>query len=261
MQRILILLFVSAATLLLANGESENRFQVIFTDNTAATGGPNDIGQTGDLELIYNDPDDHYKVSIKAELFVNGDPDKPTTERTDPNNIRTDLLSVYFIQGNSFKYGMGFEILGDLGGGPVQNLIHDMTHNPHIPAKYIGRRKATPTLNFEYRTTLIGSNLRFVSKGKLPFLPEYGVTEFDAMAFYDKKNLYTLNIDAGMGLGFDCRLYPNTIAFKGYPLNLYQVCTPETKFFLSYKDFHLFWEIPLMNMHVQNSILGISYAF
>ena len=44
-----------------------------------------------------------------------------------------------------------------------------------------------------------------------------------------------MNIDAGMGLDFDCRLYPNTIAFKGYPLNLYQVCTLETKIFLSYK--------------------------
>ena len=49
MQRILILLFL-AATLLLANGESKKQFQVIFTDNTAATGGPNDIGQTGDLD-------------------------------------------------------------------------------------------------------------------------------------------------------------------------------------------------------------------
>ena len=257
--RIILFLFLILSISLPA--AEDIKYQIIFTDNTAATGGPNDMGQTGDLEFIYSDPDDRYKFSAKGELFVNTRPHDSNVTRENPNNIRLDVLSVYFIQGDAFKYGLGFELLGNLGGDSIQNAIHYITNNPKILARYSGDRRSTPTLNFEYRATLFHDKVNFLSTGKIPFIAKNGITTFDAMFTYTRHDLYNWNMDAGFGLGFDCTKYPNMIAFKGSPIGEYQVCTPESKLSVQYHQFDFFWEIPLMNNTVQNSVLGISYKF
>jgi len=249
------------STLLLSHEKQIDSFKIIFTDNTAATGGPNDLGQTGDLEFIYTSPENNYKFSMKGEVFVNLYPGDNNVTRENPNNARIDLFSAYFVQGADFKYGFGVEILGNLGGGPIQNFIHKLTSNPHIPAKYFGHTHATPTMNYEYTASIFNDRIDFVSTGKIPFIYRYGIFKLDAMMTYTSSDLYETGIGGGMGLGFNCTRYPSMLAFKGYPLGDYQVCTPETKLSLKYKKFDFFWEIPLMNTNVQNSVLGISYSF
>jgi len=256
---ILLLLFYSSFSF--AKGSEVKNFQLIFTDNTAATGGPNDMAQTGDLEFSYTHPEKHYKISIKEEIFVNTFPGDNNVTRENPNNIRADILSLYFIQGEAFKYGLGVEVVGHLGGATVQNFLHKVSGNPHIPAQYYTRNKVTPTFNFQYYASVFNDNFDFYSTGKLALNAEYGLTTFDAMLRYTKYNVKEWPVDAALALGFDCTKYPNNIAFKGHPIVDYQVCTPQSKFSLQYKDFNFFWKIPLMNNQVQNSILGISYVF
>ena len=259
--KILLLLLLFAGELAFASDDSHLNYKFIFTDNTAATGGPNDMGQTGDLEFIYNDPDGRYKFSAKGELFVNTRPNDNNVTRENPNNLRIDVLSVYFIQGDALKYGFGFELVGHLGGNTIQNTIHYITSNPEITAKYFGDNRSTPTFNYEYTATLFHDRVHFISTGKFPFMSSNGITKLDAMFTYTYQDLYDWNIDAGISLGYDCTKYPNMTVFKGLPTADYQTCTPETKLSIQYNHFDFFWEIPLMNNTVQNSVLGISYSF
>jgi len=244
----------------LADEPNATPYQIITSNNTTLTGGPNDLGPTGCLEFIYKHPDDHYQISIKGEIFVNGDPKEQTTTRTNPDNMRIDALSMYYIQGEKFKYGAGFDILGDLGGDTVQNTIHKIIGDPHIPAQYSGVDKFTPTLNFEYKTK-INHHILFSSTGKLPLIIENGILKIDAMINYTSDDLYDWDLYTGIGIGVDCTRYPDLPAFKGYPIRDFQVCTPETKLSLEYKNFTFFGEIPLMNNNVQNSVLGLAYKF
>lgn len=238
-------------------------YHIIFSDNSAILGtdGPNDLGQTGDLELIYTDPDDEYMFFIKAELFVNGDPKDLTTTRTNPDNLRTDVLSMYYVQGGKFKVGFGFMIIGDIGGDHVQNVIHQISNNPHIPAYYTNTNKFTPTLNFEYHT-FIHDHVDFYSRLKWPIIVRNGIVEFDSRFEYSRYDtIYDLDVDTSISIGLDCSIYPDIPEFNGYPIRDFQVCIPESKFSFEYESFDVFWRIPLANLKVQNSILGIGYKF
>ena len=246
---------------LLANESNETPYQIIFSDNTEFTGGPNDIGPTGALEFIYTHPDNYYKISIKSEAFVNGDPIKETTTRTKPDNMRIDSLSMYYIRGETFKYGAGFEILGNMGGKDIQNTLHYITNNPDISAKYSGINKFTPTLNFDYKTKIFNHHMHYFSSGKIPIIFESGILKLDAMLHYTSDNINDWALHTGIGIGVDCTRYPDLPEFKGYPMRDFQVCTPETKLSLVYKNFTFYWEIPLMNNDVQNSFLGLGYQF
>ena len=257
----LLLLHTLLAFQILHAGTDTNNYKIIFTDNTAVTGGPNDMGQTGDFEFIYTHPEKKYTISAKYELFVNTAPGDNNVTRENKDNLRTDLFSVYFVQGDAFKYGLGFEILGDLGGDTIQNTIHDLTSNPHIPAQYIDEYRVTPTVNYTYSSTLFENKIDFVSTGKLPLIFQNGIAKVDAMFTYTMEDLYDLGLNLGIGLGVDCTRYPDIPAFQGSPINEYQLCTPETRLTLMYGNFDIFWEIPLMNNTVQNSVLGIGYRF
>ena len=247
----------------IAKDDNTKPYHIIFSDNSAILGtdGPNDLGQTGDLEVIYTDPNDKYMFFIKAELFVNGDPKDITTTRINPDNLRTDVLSMYYVQGGKFKVGFGFMIIGNMGGDHIQNIIHQISSNPHIPAYYTDTNKFTPTLNFEYHS-FINDNVDFYSRLKWPIIVKNGIVEFDSRFEYSRHdNIYDLDVGTSISIGLDCSIYPDIPEFNGYPIRDFQVCVPESKFSLEYENFDIFWRIPLANLKVQNSVLGIGYKF
>ncbi len=51
-------------------------------------------------------------------------------------------------------------------------------------------------------------------------------------------NINDWALHTGIGIGVDCTRYPDLPEFKGYPMRDFQVCTPETKLSLVYKNFH-----------------------
>ena len=259
----MLLALTVLSTSLYAREESlSGKIDIIFTDNSSVTGGPNDMGETGDLTLTYTDPENRYKLSAKGELYVNTMPGDTNVTRTNPNNLRIDVLSFSFIQGGAFKYGLGFELLGDFGGDHIQNSIHDLTHNPHIPAQYVSGTHSTLTVNFEYRTKLFNDAFDLLATGKIPLIMQNGIAELNAMMTYTSHyTVYHQNIDAAIGLGLECTHYPDLPVFKGYPTADYQACTPQTRLSAHYEAFEVFWEIPLMNNDVENSVLGIRYRF
>ncbi len=265
MKRLLLIglfnLFCIHSIELSADNNITNNFQIIFSDNVTLTGGPNDLGPTGDLKFIYTNPSDTSKIKIDWEIYVNGAPGEKTTVRTDPKNLRIDTLKVSYIQGNAFKYGIGLELLGNIGGEKIQNELHNLAGDSHIPAKYSGDTKMTPTINLEYTSVFFEKNIDIYSYLNLPVILKNGIVEFQILLSHTFKNIFDLNIDTSIGLNLDCKKYPDLPAFKGYPLRDFNVCTPETLLSLGYENFTFFIETPLMNNDIQNSIMGFSYKF
>lgn len=242
--------------------DTEERFQIILADNITLTGGPNDLGPTGEIRGSYTDPLNHYKVNIGWELYVNGDPKDHIVSRTNPDNLRIDALRLSYIQGDEhFKYGAGIEILGDLGGKSFQNSIHDLVGDSNIPANYLSGYRVTPTLNAEYLAAYWDQYIDIYASLKLPIITQKGIIDIQVMASHTKKDIYHSGINAGIGLNIDCKKYPNIPEFSGYPLRDFKVCTPEGVVNISYKGFQFFWEIPIINNNIQNSIMGLSYKF
>jgi len=266
MKRILIntglLYLLSVSPSFSTETETDKRFQIFLSDNITLTGGPNDLGPTGEIRASYTDPDMHYKINIGWELYVNGDPKDHTTSRTNPDNLRIDALRVSYIQGDiHFKYGAGIEILGDLGGKSFQNNIHDLVGDSYIPADYLSGYRVTPTLNAEYQSTFWDQYIDIYTALKFPILTHKGIIDLQMMASHTEKDIYHSGINAGIGLNIDCKKYPDIPEFSGYPIRDFKVCTPESILTLGYGGFQFFWEIPLVNGNIQNSIMGLSYRF
>ena len=245
----------------LAGKPNETPYQIIFSDNVTNTGGPNDLGPTGNLIFSYTDPSNTYKINFDWEIYVNGSPDDGIVNRTDPANTRIDALRISYIQGEVLKYGAGIEILGNLGGELIQNKLHKLVGDAYIPATYSNYTKATPTINLEYTNDFLSKNVHIYSSIRLPLISKYGILDFQLAASHTFKNLNQTDISTTIGVNMDCKKYPDLPEFKGYPIRDFQVCTPETKLLLAYKNFTFFWEIPLMNTNVQNSFLGLGYQF
>ncbi len=242
--------------------EEKERFLIVFSDNVTLTGGPNDMGPTGELRFAYTDPDDRYRIDLDWELYVNSDPMKPISDRGDPDNIRTDALRLSFLQGDArFKYGIGIEILGDLGGKTFQNNIHDLAGDRYIPADYLSGYKVTPTLNAAYRDTYRDGWIDLYAELRFPLVVKHGIIDLRITASHTEKDLFGLGMDAGLGVNLDCSRYPDSPEFSGYPLRDFKVCTPQSIVTLGYGSFSFFWEIPLINSDVQNSVMGIRYGF
>jgi hypothetical protein len=254
-------MYAMFTNLVLATEESSN-FQILFMDNVTLTGGPNDLGSTGRLNLTYNNPAKNYKLNVDWELFVNGDPKDDTTTRTNPDNLRIDALRVSYIQGDEhFKYGAGIEILGNLGGKSFQNNIHDIVGDSYIPAKYLSDTRVTPTINLEYKNSYWNNNIDFYTSLRMPIVTKNGIVDFQMSGMYVKKDIYQTKVDGGLGLNLDCKWYPDMPEFSGYPLRDFNTCTPQGLVTIGYAGFAFYWQIPLVNGSVQNSNMGISYRF
>ena len=242
--------------------DTQDSFQILLSDNVTLTGGPNDLGPTGEVKFIYANLVKNYTLNVDWELYVNGDPKDKTTSRTNPDNLRIDALRFYYMQGNSyFKYGAGIEILGNLGGKSFQNNIHDLVGDSYIPANYLSGYSFTPTFNAKYRTTYWNQFIDMYTTLKLPIILDKGIFDFQIMVSHTEKDVYHSGINTGIGLNLDCKRYPDFIEFSGYPIRDFKVCTPESIITVEYRGFQFFWEIPLINNNIQNSIMGISYKF
>jgi len=241
--------------------ENEKQYQIIFSDNVTLTGGPNDLGPTGNLKFIYTNPFDESKISFDWEIYVNGPPEEKVVGRTNPGNYRIDALRMFYMKGETFMYGAGIEILGNLGGKSVQNNIHELVGDSYIPATYTDGTHVTPTLNLEYTHIFWEGNIDLFASLRLPFIIKNGILDFQLHASHTFTNIYQTGIATTIGINMDCKKYPDLISFSGYPLRDFNICTPESILAVSYNDFTFFWEIPLSNNDVQNSIMGFSYHF
>lgn len=257
----ILLYLISTTVILTANEASDTKYNIIHTNNGTTTGGPNDLGPTGDLQFIYTEPEENYIINLKWELFLNSNPNDQTTVRTNPDNIRTDALHISYIQGENLKLGGGFQILGDLGGATVQNFIHDIVGDVEIPENYPSGYKFTPTVNFQYENLFFEDNIQLFIKGEVPIIFKDGIMEFYTLVNYTSKDIYQTEINGDIGLAMDCKIYPDLPEFSGYPIKDFQTCTPELKLLIEYKNISFFWELPLMNRDVQNSVFGLGYKF
>lgn len=256
-----ILFTLSVLSVLLYAEQTEKEYQIITSNNGTLTGGPNDLGPTGDLEFIYINKKDEYKYIIHWELYINGDPNDFTTTRTNPNNNRIDRLYLTYLKGKNIKYGLGVELLGNLGGSRVQNFIHRVARDSYIPAQYSSSLRATPTINLEYNETLSEYNVDIQHSFKFPLIVNNGIIELSTNFFYDYYNLDDYSIDSQIGFGVECNIYPNIVAFSGYPLRDFMTCTPATTLNLTYEDIIIYLKVPLLNSNVQNSIIAVGYRF
>lgn len=261
MQKYIYILGTIYAFFIYPVANADTNYEILHTNNGTTTGGPNDLGPTGDLQFFYTDPEENYKINVKWESFINGDPKDETVTRVNPDNLRIDALHISYIQGENFKYGGGFQILGDLGGGAVQNAIHDMVGDVEISENYPSDYTFTPTINFEYKNSFFDENIQLFIKGDVPILYQHGIVEFYAIANYVSKDIYQTGISGELGLAVDCKIYPDMPEFDGYPIRDFQTCTPELKSLIEYKNIYLFWELPLMNRDIENSVFGLGYKF
>ena len=253
---------IFSLSLLHADINNTKNFELTLSDNVTLTGGPNDLGPTGHFLLSYTDPDERYKLLFDWEIYVNGAPDAGVVTRTDPDNLRIDALRLSYMKVSSrFQYGLGIEILGELGGKAVQNTLHEAVGDAYVPAQYASATRATPTLNLAYRESVYHNLIDLYSTLRLPIIFKNGIIDFRASASHTFKALYFQELDATLGLNMDCKQYPDLPAFSGYPLRDFNTCTPEAQLSLNYGSFTFFWEAPLANNDIQNSYMGIRYRF
>jgi len=258
---LILAVYLLSTTLMKAGDEKEVAFHIIVTNNATMTGGPNDMGPTGDFEMIYENPNKEYKINVKWEIFLNGDPNEKIATRTDLNNTRIDALDISYVEGEKLKYGAGIEILGNLCGAEVQNFIHRLVADAHIPAKYNAGYRVSPTFTIEYNNIFFDGKVNFHYRLKMPIVIQNGIFEFYTISTYVNNDIYETGIDLGVGMAVDCIVYPDIPEFSGYPIRYFKTCTPETKLTIAYGDMYLFWELPLINRDIQNSIFGLGYRF
>lgn len=257
-----LLFLATNSTNLLASNDQKDiwGFEVIHSNNSNLTGGPNDLGPTGDVEFIMNKIDEDYKVILRAEAFVNGEPNLPTAHRSNTTNYRIDMLSIALLVGKELKYGIGFQDFGNYGGVHIQNFIHKTLNDIDIPAKYSGYDFFSPTLNFEYNykfNNWVEANI----EGYLAMVPNRGISHYSYNVRFLEESLFDTDIEGSISIGSNCTVYPEMIEFEGYPINKFEPCFQESIISLGYRGVKVFWEIPLENQDIQNSILGISYKF
>ncbi|MEA1953234.1 MAG: hypothetical protein U9O24_02445 [Campylobacterota bacterium] len=252
---------INTITLVSDDNITDTKYEILHTNNLTSDSGPNDLGPTGDLQFIYTNLSKNYNINIKWELFVNGDPKDTTTISTNPNNIRIDALHLSYIQGEKLKYGGGIQILGNLGGATVQNLIHNIAKESKIPENYPSGYTITPTINFEYKNFFFEENVQLFIKGDVPIIFKNGIIELYTIVNLISNDIYDTGINSELGLAIDCKIYPDMPEFSGYPIRDFKTCTPKIKSLIEYKNIYLFLDLPLINRDIQNSVLGLGYKF
>lgn len=142
--------------------------------------------------------------------------------RTDPNAVRIDQfdasMGVYNTAAWSYDISLsgGVQVLWDLKWDDIQNGVHTLAWDSYIPAQYVDRYTATPTIwaEWEYAWDLTENlSLRQSFELTIPLLYDNWVVSWDVYggARYDFSRWGYLEF----GLWADIKKYPSSIEVFG----------------------------------------------
>lgn len=205
----------------------------IETTNNGLNGTPeskhgslNDVGNTFWLwwEVIYQIGDTALNIHASLEGYVTlewQDKSRTSLDNKRIDNLRfsidTQVLETDYCSANAWAW---IQIFWDFGGYDIQNGIHDMISDSHIPAKYSESWYSwTPTITAAIECNTDINNYLSTSitySWEYPLIQSEWIQDENIEAAIEwTLGRYSIALLAGI----DSQYYPDTSVFSGYPLS------------------------------------------